>query len=233
MGINAEQENANITIAAWINSDDAVSAGSEDTIASMDCTVNATNRNYQFRVQADNRIVIFIFLSGVAGSGATSSIDSLTPGSWDHVAGTWDSDVLRAYVNGVADGTEDRTNVGMDNDGPPFAIGARQNDCNYPATSSTIEFFDGQISEVCLWSEALTANEIAIISSSKTMRTGCQMQPSVLIDCWALDECADGVSCDGDNFVSYCGSGNNDGTGDDGAGNDNLTGEANTVLTYP
>ena len=89
---------------------------------------------------------------------------------------------------------------------------------------------DCTISQLYIWDEVLTANQIVQISSASLKRFPLQVDSSNLIACWDFDDQPSGTSASGDTVVNRCGS--NNGTGDDGADNVGLSWEADQKLSY-
>lgn len=84
-----------------------------------------------------------------------SATNALTLGTWTHVAGSYDGQNIKLYINGV----EQNVN--------PFA-GSIVGSPNYPLTIGKLSdpgqfsqrFFDGKIDEVRIWHRALSASEL-------------------------------------------------------------------------
>lgn len=86
---------------------------------------------------------------------ATSPTSSMTTNTWYHVAGTYDGDSVRVYINGVqkaATSLPDGMIAGL---AYPIKIG-RLSDQGQSQT----RYFSGLIDEVRIWDRALTATEI-------------------------------------------------------------------------
>ena len=77
------------------------------------------------------------------------SLTPITAGSWSHVALTFDGTTVRAYINGVASGTNAVSGT-LFNSTAPIEIGARNN----------AHFFNGNIDEVRIWTRVLSAAEV-------------------------------------------------------------------------
>lgn len=77
---------------------------------------------------------------------------ALTAGQWAHVAGTWDGQSLKLYVNGTLVRTEAMTGP-IVTSGDPLRIGGT-------AVFGTNRFFDGAIDEVRVYNHALTAQDV-------------------------------------------------------------------------
>jgi hypothetical protein len=87
--------------------------------------------------------------SGSSEQYFTTTNTAISTGTWHHVAITYDGTTMRAFVNGVAAGTESHTGT-LYNSSEPIEIGSRNN----------AHFFDGTIDEVRFWNRALSVTEI-------------------------------------------------------------------------
>ncbi len=155
-----------------------------------------------------------VFLNGgvlSAGIGDSTSSDlatssfTPTPGTWYHIALTYDGSTLTLYVNDevVASAATSRT-IGYD--GHAFLIGADSNN------EQVSFFFPGLIDEVEIFDRALSADEIQSIydaGSHGKCKPTCLAPPSGLIDWWPGDNTAADIE------------GNNNGTLKNGATFDN------------
>lgn len=142
------------------------------------------------------------------------------------------------YVNGVAETLSSWVDGGSEgNDGDWYADSVPTNSVTYIGAVKfdgvNAGYFDGDITEVSVWSSALTGEQISNLYNSRSRRMPCQTSPSTLRVSLAIDECVDGASCDGLVFSSVCGGNTDSATGDNGANNTGLTGKAGSVLTYP
>ena len=140
------------TMAAWGYLDatdgarDIVSVSSKATRSVLRLNVNSG----QYRIADQGNV-------NAVANGATVSA-----GSWNHYAGVFASGSSRTpYTNGVA-GTANTTSVAAITP-TVTSIGAW-----FEGTSSPIQFFDGRIAEVGIWSAALTAAEIASLAKGMT-----------------------------------------------------------------
>jgi hypothetical protein len=140
------------TMAVWAYLDnvtdvrDFVSVSSKTALAVLRLNVNAT----QFRIADQGNV------NAVANGGTVSA------NVWNHYAGVFASGSSRTpYTNGVA-GAENTTTVAAIT--PTFTnIGAF-----YAGTATAIQFMDGKIAEVGIWSAALTAAEVASLAKGMT-----------------------------------------------------------------
>jgi len=80
---------------------------------------------------------------------------------WFHIAGTFDGDVVRSYINGVlADDNNEPNDITLSQDPNDFAIGNRSDD--------TDREFVGIIDDVRVYSRALSQAEIAYLATDGT-----------------------------------------------------------------
>ena len=84
-----------------------------------------------------------------------TSITTLIPDQWYHVADTYDGSEARVYIDGGLDATGDESAVPLTNTSLLF-FGQRGDD------NSSL-FFDGLLDEVSIYNRALTAEEISAI----------------------------------------------------------------------
>lgn len=212
-------ESGAVTISAWVYH----SAAASDTIIGKRSSSTA---GIGLSLQSTNELRYRI-------EGSTDmdriSTDTISASTWTHIAVTHDGSSTAAncelYINGTEVSAYTTTTNGVspgDNATDTISIGS-----NAVAGS----FFGGAISEVAVWNVELSASEISLLASSRTRRLPLNIQPSSLQAYWPIDECAEGVSCDGDTFYDY--KSTNNCTGDDGAANDNLTGLSDVTLSYP
>jgi RHS repeat-associated protein len=90
--------------------------------------------------------------SRVGGWQMATAPTPLTAGQWAHVAGTWDGQSLKLYVDGTLVRTEARTGP-IVTSGDPLRIGGT-------AVFGTNRFFDGTIDEVRVYNHALSAQDV-------------------------------------------------------------------------
>jgi hypothetical protein len=181
---------------------------------------SGTGDNIQFRV---NNSAAGIFVNRISAQG------TLTTGSWHHILVTWTGSTtgstVKIYLNGAEvsyASTSNGSGSKWDDSADPFLIG----------NASTDIPFDGRVTEVAVWNVVLSADEIGLLSSSRTKRMPLQIRPSALRAYWPLDDHPDGTSGDGGSFWDSSGNGNTC-TGNDGGNNAGLTAKAEEVLSYP
>jgi len=142
MGItNALAGGSLVTAEAWVAPTTSVSTGA--TI------VNNHQNTTQFLLGINGSA--YYFFIGFGSFVVTTPPGVVTPGNWQHVAGVYDGNSLKIYVNGVLQAT---TAVS-----PAFI---------FPSSSTTTklgsdafgEYFDGNIDEVRVWNRALCEGEL-------------------------------------------------------------------------
>ncbi len=138
-----------ITVEAWIR------PAAIGTIMGIVEKYEVEQGGYILRLEPTGRISFFT-LDGAASSAQYNAVAGnsvLSANTWTHVAGQWDGNELRVYVNGVLDGS---AIVGRNpkDGGSPLIIGA-------VGTSPHSFRFNGRIGDVRLWNVARTPAEIA------------------------------------------------------------------------
>lgn len=169
-------------------------------------------------------------LLAVEGGGAFFATDTdaanLATNTWYHVLVVWEgTNNASFYINGSLS-ADTPTSTGSV---PSLSTGTSSFQIGYE-TDEAIAPVPMIITEVAIWSSALTAQD-AVLLSSKVKRMPLQVSPSTLLFYEPLDSQPDGTSCDGDTFLDY--KSGLTGTGNDGANNANLTAKAEEVLSYP
>jgi hypothetical protein len=77
----------------------------------------------------------------------------LTAGAWNHVAGTWDGDTLRIFVNGEPMAKKAWVNNSVAGSAFPTILGSDQ-------VYNSLRFYQGKMDEVRIWNVARTMQEI-------------------------------------------------------------------------
>jgi len=136
------------------------------------------SRAYRFIINSDNTIRTTFY-----GSGSLTDFQSnptITTGVWTHIAVTVDISVpdCTFYINGssVAKTTNSSGATTIDNSTAEFAIGRNLN------SGSGVNYFDGLVDEVRVWSDIRTAGEIS--NNYETELTGSEAN---LVGYWKLN----------------------------------------------
>ncbi len=218
IGDQAVHNSNNISIMAWFNAD--VWTGSTRTIVGK-FDSDQDDKGYTLFWQALNNSIEFDI--GIGSGFIRAFWENFTSiDTWHHIVGTYDGTTLRLYI----DGTE------KDTTGYSGAITTETESLRIGANSGTANrFFNGKLSEVSIWSEALTAGEVFLLYNSKVKGMPLQIQPANLVGYWPLDDFSDGTVLDTsvDGYKDRSGNGN-DGTGVDADGDS--TNVAEQVLSY-
>lgn len=159
--------------------------------------------------------------------------NTITTGSWLHILITWDGSSVYTNAHIYKNGTE----ISYDLVNSTNGVGTVRSDSGQTfyllnRAISGNRSFDGKYSEAAMWSSVLSSQEIAILASSRGKRMPLQIAKSNLKAFWPLDDQSAGTSGNADSFFDLSGNGNTC-TGDDGAGNANLTMFAEEISTYP
>ncbi|HDY68907.1 MAG TPA: LamG domain-containing protein [Candidatus Scalindua sp.] len=194
----------------------------------------ANSRSYIMGRLSTNELYIQVSADGTNSTFKSGSVQ-MTDGTWYHNACVYvsgGSPTGELFVDGNSDGgAQGITRQSIADTTSTFLIGAIGDIGPDQTPPTTINEWDGHITEVAIWNVALSSDEISLLAKSRVKRMPLQIRPSNLVGYWPLNDQPDGTSFDGDTAVDRSGSGN-DGIGDDGGGNDNLTAKAEEVLSY-
>lgn len=144
---------AALTLAAWVNPTDDGSSGYSRIIHKLQGT---TTDDYALSYTSGDKVALRINtnLGYVTLLGGTTVWPNT---GWYHFAATWDGDNMIVYLNGVSDGTGNRTGT-LDDSNLAMGIGG--------STTSGTRRFTGLVDEVGIWSRALDGDEIAELYNS-------------------------------------------------------------------
>ncbi len=138
-----------ITLSAWVNTSDSGNGQHNPFVTKGD-------QSYAIKHASGNSMEFFIY----DGTWQTlsSPVDDSFNGAWHHVAGTFDGNQLRLYVDGnLADS--------MDHTG---AIATTTYPVNIGRNSQNVDrFYEGAIDEVRIYNRALSEGEIRYIAGDK------------------------------------------------------------------
>jgi len=141
---------------------------------------NGEPREYYLRPRnGDGRAEFRLHDSTDDGSSATSN-SPLIPGTCYHLAGTFDGNVMRLYVNGEL---HEADTIG------PVSIQVGQGSLTFGRLGDTsAEYFDGNLDEIRLWNIARTQEEICTYINDTLPASIYQNPESGLVGYWRLDE---------------------------------------------
>ncbi|MEQ8523721.1 LamG-like jellyroll fold domain-containing protein [Gracilimonas sp.] len=136
-----------ITVHAWVKHD-----GQSDENAVI-AVKGSTSDGYVLRFDGEGQAPNLAFAIGDITNGGPTIVSnaSIPANQWTHVAGTYDGNDLKVYINGELDNTETETRTIDGNDFDLF-IGAD--------AAASDQFFSGHIDELGIWSIALARQDI-------------------------------------------------------------------------
>ena len=145
----------NFTISGWVKPTDASDFG----VIMSKYDDNTTYKSDRvFRIVISGSVCICTIKKSSGNNLATSTTTTtLSDGEWFHFAFTNDGSNLKGYINGVLEDTDSTASGSLNSSNQNFLIGAQ-----YVNTVEDNEF-GGNIDEVGIWNEALTASEVAQI----------------------------------------------------------------------
>jgi large repetitive protein len=139
-----------ITVAAWIKKD---TASHWNTIVSRE--IDSTWSEYMGLAVFRNHALFSIDPDGKRYLNAMDTV-MLIPDKWTHLAGTYDNDTMKLYINGIFIRSAICKGPFIFQDKNPLFIGGNSNDKNH----SYVDCFKGSIDEVRIYKRALGENEI-------------------------------------------------------------------------
>lgn len=147
-----------ITVEAWIR---PTSMGFNNYDNSIVCKHSWSQGEQGYVLRSGNGQVDFSVCgkdangTSISWVGATSPAASITTNTWYHVAGTYDGDSVRIYINGVQKGATALPDGMIPGLAYPIAIGKLSDGAQFQT-----RYFAGQIDEVRIWNRALDASDI-------------------------------------------------------------------------
>jgi hypothetical protein len=149
---DALQVDAELTIALWVRI--ATADASYHTFAGK-AYLDQTNNTWELGLDSRGSVEF-----GVATLDAFVIVPSAAPAfdTWAHLAGTFDGEVIRLYLDGVLIGEAPATDIVQDEHG--ITLGA-DNDLGLDDG-----FFDGALDEVRIYRRALAEDEVAALASA-------------------------------------------------------------------
>ncbi|MAG45137.1 hypothetical protein CL633_04605 [bacterium] len=144
-------------VSLWVKMDGLAAA---DTIWSV--TVDGSNDDdyrLDFRGDVDNKLEIAYFLNGATTMQLRSADNAINDTNWHHVVLTSDGSTVRLYVDSVEQtlsvvvGSNNGSWIGDATQADVFAVGVLKR-------TSDVQFLDGQVDEIRVYSANLTAAEV-------------------------------------------------------------------------
>jgi len=142
-----------ITVAAWVKTNDAGNGEHNPFVTKGD-------RTYALKHNAGNTIEFFVYDPVAQWCSATYAVNSSFNDQWHHVAGTYDGNDVKLYIDGVLAATASQ--VGTINH-LVYAVNIGRN------AQEPDRFYDGAIDEVRIYGRALDATEILQLHDSPSL----------------------------------------------------------------
>jgi len=148
-----------MTLEAWVKIESAPSDSNLSIASKFENTSSQNQRSYWFRYMdaAGAKTLSLIVSDDGTNAESLSVSQTLTVGTWYHVAVTWlgSTSTAKFYVDGSQVGTDQTGAVtSLFNNDAPFAVGVINDD-------APSNFFDGLVSLVRAWSVVRTEAEIS------------------------------------------------------------------------
>jgi hypothetical protein len=140
-----------ITVAAWVKKD---TSSTWNTILSRE--IDSTWSEYMGLAIFKNHALFSIDPDGKRYINVTDT-GKLTENKWIHIAGTYNNDTLKLFVNSRYIGSAVCKGPIIFGDKNPLLIGGNSNDRNH----SLVDCFNGYIDELRIYNIALNVNQIA------------------------------------------------------------------------
>jgi len=141
-----------ITVAAWVKTNDSGNGEHNPFVTKGD-------RTYALKHNADNTIEFFIYDPAVSPKwfAAKYAVDSTFNDAWHHVAGTYDGNDVKLYVDGVLRDTNSHVGTIYN---LVYNVNIGRN------AQEPDRFYDGAIDEVRIYARALDASEVLQLHDS-------------------------------------------------------------------
>ncbi|WP_406113343.1 LamG domain-containing protein [Streptomyces sp. NBC_01014] len=159
-----------VTVSAWINPSSWPENPWEGSIIAKDSWDGGRDAGYALRGGADGTISFVLALDGHFVETLTTT--TVPPSGWHHVAGVYDGEQVRIYIDGTAHATRSATGGITSSTNTPVVVG------NCPADSS--RRFSGSVDEARIYARALSAAEIDAQYRAATPATGADDSSLVL-----------------------------------------------------
>jgi len=148
----------NISLAAWFRPN-AGGFNANKPIVQKAYTSHSSPY-YQYTIwyfnNGSSEYLQFVCNFGAANASVVVNDCDVALGSWNHVAGTYDGETMRLYLDGVLIGTNTSPSGDMASYNTPLEVAAYP---NMPKASNYC--FDGAIDELLIYDRALSSNEVA------------------------------------------------------------------------
>lgn len=171
----------NITLASWVKVE---AFGNWDGVI----TKGINNSPYALQLWGNGSIRFTANWggpTGYSGSGSWNSSGTLGVNSWHHIAVSYDGSNITFFIDGNIDSQVNKPGLVFGNNSESLILGA-----DFPGGN---EYFDGNMDEVAIWNEALSATEINALYNfgselDATENSGAYLSESNLVGYWQMNE---------------------------------------------
>ncbi len=139
-----------LTVEAWIRPEKVT--GRQGIVGKWN-DLSGTNRRSMLLWANDDDVQFYVSSTGSNFPNVVAT-NKLTIGEWTHVAGTYDGQTIRVYINGVLSASTAFSGTLFNNTVDPLLIGA------VDGGGTSRQHFDGDIDEVRVYNRVLCADEI-------------------------------------------------------------------------
>jgi len=142
-----------VSVCAWV--------WFSDSMDSARVVVKGSDNHETYGLEIDGSDELVFHIRDVNDNRHAVSEEVLNFDEWFHIAGTFDGDALRSYLNGVlVDDNNEPNDITLSQDSNDFAIGNRSDD--------TDKAFEGIIDDVRVYGRVLSQAEIAYLATDGT-----------------------------------------------------------------
>lgn len=146
-----------LTLAAWVRPASSILNGTHSRIFNSTEGVGGGPDRWLFTWSPPEHEEKMQFQVDPSGSNGPYGSTPLTVGEWSHVAMVFDEGQVSFYHNGVADGSTTIANNSLAHVLAPIQIGS----------ANANSFFHGDIDDIGIWSQTLTASQIETLSEAE------------------------------------------------------------------
>lgn len=167
-----------ITLEAWVYSDQ-MDRGSWQEFIMKGGNSAQEPRQYYIRPRRDDGRLEFRLHDTNNNSEGESSDSILTNGVWHHVAGTYDGEEIKIYINGILHGS-DSIRFMIQTSDQPLTFGR--------LGSISAEYFSGRLDEVRIWNIARSHSQLKSTMDDTLGSAYYATEDSGLVGYWRFDE---------------------------------------------
>ena len=169
---------AQITLEAWVYSEQ-MDRGSWQEFIMKGGNSSSEPRQYYIRPRRSEGRLEFRLHDTSDNSEGESSDSMLTNGVWHHVAGTYDGEEIRIYINGILQGS-DSVRFMIQSSDQPLTFGR--------LGSISAEYFSGRLDEVRIWNTARSHIQLKTTMDDTLGPAYYTSEDSGLVGYWRFDE---------------------------------------------